>query len=162
MSNEEIVGKLEVLLEAIKGFDDPRRASTEWKQAFGLLKKTDLNSNTVANVIAMRGVERLAGLIEQLKAPEAVETAPAANAPDDDTCRNAMRAFKKRLKLTRLDDESQVMSRDPLSKGSGSGITSIIPPHDFPPSVWKELVRRGKLRYAREGFYELVDDQTSD
>ena len=30
----EIIHKLDELLEAIKGFDDPRRASTEWKQAF--------------------------------------------------------------------------------------------------------------------------------
>ena len=154
----EILNKLEELLAAIKGFDDPRRASAEWKQAFNLLKKTDLNANTVANVIAMRGVDRLVELIEQLKEPAMEDLPPDPDGPDDETCRNALRAFKKRLKLTRLDDESQVVSRDPLSKGSGSGITSIIPPNEFEPKVWKELVRRGKLRYAREGFYELVDD----
>ena len=124
---------------------------------FNLLKKTELNANTVANVIAMRGVDRLGQLIDELRAPSEPEP-PAADAPDDETCRNALRAFKKRLKLTRLDDESQVVSRDPLSKGSGSGITAIVPPNEYPAKVWKELVRRGKLRYAREGFYELVGD----
>lgn len=158
MSTEpDTISKLNELLEKIKTYDDPRRASTEWKQAFNLLKKTNLNQNTVANVIAMRGLDRLTQLIQQLTTPLQAEP-PALDAPDDETCRNAMRAFKKRLKLTRLDDESQIVSRDPLSKGSGSGISSIIPPKDYPPQVWKELVRRGKLRYAREGFYELVDE----
>ena len=156
-TDPQLIENLESILQEINQHDDPRRASTEWKQAFNLLKKTDLNANTVANVIAMRGVDRLQELINQLKAPVEIDNTPDESV-DDETCRNAMRAFKKRLKLTRLDDESQVVSRDPLSKGSGSGISAIIPPTEFPTKVWKELVRRGKLRYAREGFYELADE----
>ena len=39
----------------------------------------------------------------------------------------AFKAFKKRLKLTRLDDESQV-SRRPTTGGQSSGVVAITPP----------------------------------
>ena len=67
-----------------------------------------------------------------------------------------MRAFRKRLKLTRLDDESQINSRNPLSKGEASQIDQIIPPTDWPQKVWDELVRRGELKATGKGFYALA------
>ena len=67
--------------------------------------------------------------------------------------RKALQAFKKRLKLTRLDDESRLGYRA-LSSGGKSGIQAIQPPSQFPKAVWDELVRQGKLRYAGHGLYE--------
>ena len=43
----------------------------------------------------------------------------------------AVQAFKKRLKLTRLDDESKV-GRSPMSGGSRSVVAGIRPPDQFP------------------------------
>ncbi|QNN25330.1 hypothetical protein HED60_02455 [Planctomycetales bacterium ZRK34] len=68
----------------------------------------------------------------------------------------ALQAFKKRLKLIRLDDESQVDARNPLSKGGKSEVSSIMPPNEWPAAVWNELVRRGKLKHTGKGFYELT------
>lgn len=150
----EILDKLDELLVAIRAYDDPRRATAEWKQAFNQLKKTDADANRVANVIAMRGVERLAELIETLRAPSPGPEAEG-EIPDDATCRAAMRAFRKRLKLTRLDDESQINSRNPLTNGRPSQIDIIMPPVEFPQRVWEELVGRGELRNAGRGFYQL-------
>ena len=77
-------------------------------------------------------------------------------APTPEELKAAFKAFKKRLKLTRLDAESQI-SGGPLSGGRDSGIVAITPPNQFPESVWEELVRQGKLKRAGRGMYELVD-----
>lgn len=68
----------------------------------------------------------------------------------------ALKAFKKRLKLTRLDAESN-LGGGPLSSGRSSGIAAIMPPNQFPSDVWDELVKQGKLKKAGGGMYELVE-----
>ncbi len=69
-----------------------------------------------------------------------------------------MKAFKKRLKLTRLDDESKV-GHGPMTGGSRSGVVAIPPPTRYPHEVWDELVRQGRLRRAGHGLYELPDQR---
>ncbi len=150
-----IVTQLNELMTTIGGYPDPRRASAEWKQVFRLLQKTDLPAGQVTNVAGMRDAAQLAEVIEQLGAPEAAAPPPDADAPDYDTCRKALRAFRKRLKLTRLDEES-TLGHGPTSKGSGWSPTSMVPPTEWPQAVWVELVRLGKLRDVGNGFYELT------
>ncbi len=150
------IAKLDELLTAIRGCDDPRRAGDEWKQVYRLMQKTDLPSVRVTHVVGMRDVARLTELIERLRAP-ASASAPPPDAPSAETCRRALRAFRKRLTLTRLDDESQISSHSPLSKGADSrAAIAIVPPSDWPESVWQELVRQGRLRYIGHGCYELT------
>ena len=67
----------------------------------------------------------------------------------------AMKAFRKRLKLTNLDDQSRI-GVGPMSSGRQSAIVGITPPDQFPPAVWEELARQGKLKDAGNGMYELV------
>lgn len=71
--------------------------------------------------------------------------------------KQAMKAFKKRLKLTRLDAESS-LGGGPLSGGRDSGIVAIQPPNQYPRQLWDKLVEQGKLRRAGAGLYELVED----
>ncbi len=144
------VTKLDELLAAIRAYDDPRRAAGEWKQVYRLLEKTDLPPDRVRSTVGMRDLAALAELLDQLRAPESA----AADAPSAETCRRALRAFRKRLTLTCLDEESK-LGRGPLSKGSDSHLAAITPPVEWPDSVWQELVRQGKLRYIGHGFYEL-------
>jgi len=68
--------------------------------------------------------------------------------------KSAMKAFKKRLKLTALDEDSR-LGRGPLSGGS-MGVFAIQPPSRFPREVWEELCRLGKLRDSGHGLYELA------
>jgi len=152
-----LVTKLEELLVAIREYADPRRAGAEWKQIYKLLQKTDLPTTRVANVVAMRGVDQLIELIDQFRDQNSSTVPTDTPAPDPETCKHAMKAFRKRLKLTQLDDESQINNRNPLSKGAQSKIRSIIPPNDWPQAVWQELARQNKLRYTGDGFYELVE-----
>ena len=147
-----IVTRLDELMAAIGGYDDPRRAGDEWKQVYRLLQKTSLASGRVGHAVGMRDPGLLAELIEELRAPQA----PVADAdvPDAETCKRALRAFRKRLRLTRLDEESK-LGRGPLTKGAGRSAAAITPPVEWPDAVWAELVRQGKLRYIGHGFYEL-------
>ena len=78
------------------------------------------------------------------------------NIPNEEL-KKAWKSFKKRLKLTRLDDESKV-SRRPVTGGKGSGIVAIAPPGEFPQEVWDALVKQGKLKSAGLGLYELAGE----
>ncbi len=77
---------------------------------------------------------------------------PSAHTPQE--LKAALKAFKKRLKLTNLDEQSRI-GVGPLSSGRPSGIVAITPPDQFPQSVWDELVRQGKLKRAGNRMYEL-------
>ena len=77
-------------------------------------------------------------------------------APTPEQLKQALKAFRKRLKLTRLDAESN-LGGGPLSSGRDSGIVAVAPPQQFPQAVWDELVRQGKLKPAGRGTYELVE-----
>jgi hypothetical protein len=74
---------------------------------------------------------------------------------DKSVQKRALKAFKKRIKITRLDDETGG-SRGAFSGGKVSGVYEIIPPKTFPQPVWDELVKIGRLKESN-GFYELVN-----
>lgn len=85
------------------------------------------------------------------------EVEPQGETPFADQLKHALKAFRKRLKLTRLDHESK-LGYGPMTKGSSrnSGIVGITPPSQFPQAVWDELARQGKLKYVGQGLYELT------
>jgi hypothetical protein len=80
---------------------------------------------------------------------------PAEAAPSADVLKAALKAFKKRLKLTQLDDASRI-GRGPMSSGQGSSIAGITPPDQYPRRVWDELVKQGKLKDAGHGMYGMA------
>jgi hypothetical protein len=90
----------------------------------------------------------------------AVEAAPVMTveqaAARKEVLRLAMKAFRKRLKLTILDDESR-LGRGPMSGGSKSSVIAITPPNQFPRDVWEELAEQGKIKRAGRGVYELTE-----
>jgi hypothetical protein len=72
----------------------------------------------------------------------------------DEELKRALKAFKKRLKLTQLDNDS-TLGHSPLS-GAGSKVISIQPPSGFGKDVWEELADKGFLKRDGIGFFELV------
>ena len=92
-------------------------------------------------------------------APVAQTTADteAGDSADRQIRKKAMKAFRKRLKLTRLDEESK-LGYGAMTGGHKSGVVAIEPPRQFPPEVWAELVKQGRLKNAGRGFYELVEE----
>ena len=90
--------------------------------------------------------------------PAPASPSPASSlptSPSKEVLKSALKAFRKRLNLTRLDDESRLNYR-PMSTGGRSGVVAITPPNQFPSEVWEELAKQGKLKYAGGGLYELV------
>jgi hypothetical protein len=71
----------------------------------------------------------------------------------EEELKRALKAFKKRFKLMKLDEESG------LSRGGGkkSGMTGITPPSGHPPGIWDELVAKGKLKRDMGNTYALVE-----
>jgi hypothetical protein len=85
----------------------------------------------------------------------APESPPPADTPSREELKAAFKAFKKRLKVTQLDQDSSI-SGGPLSGGRRATILAITPPNQFSQAVWEELVRQGKLKRGGGGTYELV------
>ena len=82
---------------------------------------------------------------------------PAGGAPDAHVLKVALKSFRKKLKVMRLDKESRIAG-GPLSKGSESGIVAITPPSQYPTAIWEELAKQGKLKYSGNGMYELLGE----
>ncbi len=71
----------------------------------------------------------------------------------EEDLKKAYKAFKKRLKLARLDDASG------LSRGSKTTkIGGITPPSGFPLEIWEELVAQGKLKREGGGIYSIAGE----
>ena len=83
------------------------------------------------------------------------EQTPSPALPSREELQQALKAFRKRLKLIQLDDESR-LGYGPMSSGGKSGVVAIRPPDQFRKEVWEELAKQGKIKYATHGLYELV------
>ena len=69
----------------------------------------------------------------------------------------ALKAFKKRLKLNKLDDESR-LGGGAFTGGRKSGIVGITPPAGFPEGIWEALEKKGRLkRIPGTKQYELLN-----
>jgi len=78
-------------------------------------------------------------------------TGPNPSGPD--VQKQALIAFKKRLKYTQLEADSK-LSRSFLT-GGRTTIAAIQPPNTFSRAVWEQLVKDGKLKYDGSGLYRL-------
>ena len=87
---------------------------------------------------------------------QAASEAPVSSAEpvSKEVVKAAYLAFKKRWKLTRLDQESRI-GRGPMSSGQKSTIIGIQPPNQFPDAVWELLVEQGKLKRAGRDQYAM-------
>lgn len=90
------------------------------------------------------------------ESPPAETPVPEEPAHTKEELQAALKAFRKRLRLMRLDDESR-MGYGPTSSGQSSGIVAITPPNQFPMSVWRELARQGKIKRDRGTLFSLVE-----
>jgi hypothetical protein len=73
---------------------------------------------------------------------------------DRDVLKRALKAFRKRLKIVRLDSESTI-GGGPMSSGRESSIVGVRPPDQYPQDVWDELARQKRLIAGHDGVYEL-------
>lgn len=142
----------------------PASAMQAWPTIARLLSRMPLDQDKVKKVCDQRDPLGLDVLITELEHPPSTQTGPNADAVaqsessaksvSSEQKKAAMRAFRKRLKLARLADESKLGGRY-VSGGHHSQIDAIIPPDTFPPVVWKALADEGQLIYTGQGFYAL-------
>jgi hypothetical protein len=72
----------------------------------------------------------------------------------EEELKKALKAFKKRLKLTQLEEDSR-LGHSPLT-GAKNKITAIQPPVGFGKEIWLELKEKGYLKDDGGGFYQLM------
>ena len=145
---------------------DAASAGPLWGPLHKLLLKAKVDPQVILGLVANRESGRLEPLVRFLRGEEvAVEVAPPKLTPppgvDLETQRSAMKAFRRRLRLARLDAESR-LGVGPLSGGKRHEIDAIVPPREFPVAVWEALVSAGRLRREGGGFYALVRDDVDD
>lgn len=92
---------------------------------------------------------------EQPADPSTPPASPAPPAIPEETLTRALGAFKKRHKLTKLDQESKLGASRPMTSGKQAGNIGIVPPNDYPREVWRELARLGKIKDMGGGFYSM-------
>lgn len=163
------------LLNTVATDPNAPRSGPSWKSLHTLLKKAPCDQMRLARFVAERNVEAMRKLLDEVAA--APPPAPRGGAGDgSDAARSASRpeiivraekptsqqlktalaAFKKRLKLTKLDQESR-LGRSPLTGGAKSAVVAILPPNIYPRTYWEELEKQGQIRNTGGGFYELVE-----
>lgn len=126
----------------------------QWALAGRLLSRMSSASGEINRICTAKDAAALDAMVASLEtqASGPPTAAPTISEKDLDA---AMNAFKKRIKLTRLADESKLGGRQ-LSGGRKSEIDGIIPPTEYPREVWEALARNGKIKKLGEGFYGPV------
>lgn len=123
-------------------------SSTQWLSARAALDAADEADGELLVIVEARDAAALATL---LAAWDSGATLRPVH--DRGVLKRAVKAFRKRLKLARLDEESRIGGA--FSSGQRSNITGIEPPDQYGPDVWAELVRVGRLVDGGHGMLEL-------
>ena len=176
----------EIVSDLYLSADEPGKVARLWQSARKALQNLKAEPGRVSSIVTRRSVEELAlfvgdltiaGKAKSLAAAPPTETQKKAETPpppaepaaqttpgtdtgdptDRQMRKRAMKAFRKRLKLTRLDEESK-LGYGAMTGGRKSSVAAIQPPDQYPPEVWAELVKQGRLKDAGQGFYELVEE----
>jgi hypothetical protein len=123
--------------------------ATPWAIADRALAATGSSEPELSALLASRDLEALRSACAQWSS--GARLLPSC---DREVLKRAMTAFRKSLKITRLNDESS-LTRNPMTQGRSSRILGMTPPSRYPPAVWSELARQGRLIDAKHGIYEL-------
>lgn len=132
-----------------------------WGQLHKQLVKAGGDAKEIMPIVMGRDLEMLSHLIARLKGeetppvPEEREPEALPDIPHE-TKRAAMKAFRRRMKLMRLDHESK-LGVGPMTSGKKADFDSILPPREFDENVWKVLAAEGQLKATGRGFYGLAE-----
>ena len=152
--------KLRQMVGEIRHAKQPAQLHAAWELVIRLLGRMPVNIAELQQISQARDIEALDRLVTRMENPgpaPATKPANGADLPSPELKRDmdsALRAFRKRLKFMRLDDESRLGSRQ-MTGGRKSEIDAIVPPNEFPHQVWAALAKTGQLKDAGGGFYEL-------
>lgn len=149
------IEKLREVVSEIQAAKAPPLQS--WALAGRLLQRMPVDQKEAQRICLELETAALDAMVTTIENPQPVsksQDADAAPTVTDQDMAAALRAFKKRLKLTRLGEESKLGGRH-LTAGHKSEVDAIIAPTEFKKPVWDALVKAGKLKYTGQGFYAL-------
>ena len=178
--------KLAELISDLWITEDEKTLVKLWGRAQTALMRLGVDATTAARIAGDRDMDRLAKLAKTLDAggaapqpqdqgirairsksvadgrtlgeARAAKTAAGGyDSLEEDNLKKALRAFRKKLKTLRRDDESKLGGRY-VSAGRASSITAITPPPEYPKAVWEKLVELKRLCHGGQGTYELPED----
>jgi hypothetical protein len=156
-----VLAELDTILTSLEADPD---AGPVWGSLHKALMRAHVDTQTVTGIVMRRDLGALRSTLAELRgeapAPEpepAPEVAEAVANVSADDMKKAMRAFRKRLKLTRLDHESK-LGVGPMTGGKKADIDAIMAPREFPAEVWEALVVAGQLRRMGPSFYQLTEE----
>ncbi len=155
------VQKLRQLADQISSSTNGLELVDAWALAERLSARMPVDKPEAARVFKEKDAAGLDALVGKLENPDASVPAAAAPVVSEREMNDAMRAYRKRMKLMRLDEESKLGGRG-MTAGKKSGIASMEPPKEFPTRVWKALARAGRLIDEGHGFYAEPPQMPSD
>jgi hypothetical protein len=120
-----------------------------WNHARTALDPTRAQEPEIAEVIDKHDLAALRALVEGWHSGKHL-----LPKQDREVLSRAMKAFRKSLKVTRLDAESTI-GGGPMSAGRHSGIAGMRPPDRYSRDVWDELARQKRLISVGHGIFEL-------
>jgi hypothetical protein len=143
---------LSTVLEEVVGALESGEGDTAWGRARATMTACEENEKTEADLsaaVAACDLPALKALLAGWVSGERLSTLH-----DRGVLKRAMKAYRKSLKITRLDAESS-LGGGVFSSGRESSIAGVRPPERYPRAVWDELARQGKLIDVKFGMYEL-------
>ena len=152
-----LVQKLRSLHDDIKSGDGLKIVDA-WATIARLLPRSTTDQAEAKRIIEEQDATALDVLLASIENPKAAKPESPVPEATHQEMKDAMHAFRKRLKLARLNDESKIGGRQ-LTGGKRSEIDAVEAPRDYPERVWKALVHAGKLRDAGGGFYTDAEDR---
>ena len=149
MADENVLLIGRTLSTALRHLETDPESAEGWAEADRAVAHLRNPIAELTAAVEARDVAALQGIVTAWYAQE--HTLPEQ---DRNVLKRAMKAYRKRLKLTVLDAESTV-GGGPMSSGRSADIVGITPPEHYSRDVWDELVKLGRLVDARHGMYEL-------
>lgn len=141
-------------MNEIKSGTNPKATQPNWDLAANLAGRFPVDAARLKRTVFEKNIADMDAIVAELEQRVAASSHKpvVGQGIDKGTLDAALRAFKKRLKVSRLADESKLGGRY-TSGGRQSNIDAIQPPSEFGPEVWKALEAEGRLKHTGQGFY---------
>jgi len=147
------IEKLREQTEVIRAETNGLKLVDAWTLVARLIGRMPVDHDEATRVCRDKDLAGLDALVSKLEHPDpAAGPAKPVQKFTLHELNDAMRAFRKRVKVGRLADESKLGGHYTTS-GKSSKIDAIEPPREFPAAIWKALAAEGRLEDTGQGFY---------
>lgn len=138
-----------VLATVVADLEREPAGDEPWTRAKTALGATRAQEPALAQLLEARDLAALKAQVEGWRSGQTL-----LPQQDRDVLSRALKAFRKSLKVTRLDAESS-LGGGPFSSGRHSQIAGMRPPERYSRDVWDELARQKRLLSVGHGIFEL-------